>query len=691
MADPRSEKIDKIWANRVQREIDQLQRKPPPGVSLDERTSFDETTGTCVVVIRCIVDSEEARAAAECKVGESGAADPSLGVTKLFVLSVDIGLKSRYPFEVPTTLVIEGSTHFPAGAIVEGTDPPELVSPADADVWTPSHTMATLSTTVLLSSAAKALGPLRVPRAATVILTVRGASAVVVAVGGGGGGGGPPQAAPPPPPPPALNNEPVVGEALLLASMRDLLGESMYPCKPVATGRFDEMRIALYPPRYLCVTPALRCVVAEESRLRPSIAVVVYSRSLRDLGKLHFKPHGTRLSLVFKALKDEGLDPKQAGLPTTLHVELASCEETGECVAEIKGRLEAKGVQGTRTSLAKTKALDRADKLLALAKAKAAEVDASVSKSSAAAAAGTTRGDDGGSAAAEQADEDGSGEEEDPEAAAKDAVLGVASVTEAMDLFRQSAEQYAAMSDDRHLEVLEQMHVFLQSASVLSVLSQPPPPPPSKDPAQSAPPPPPMTSDTSDDMDNEENVLQETVKTEPGQGNDDSGIVLSPQTSPQVESEQEPVAAAEAEEEKMAAAAAAAAAEEEEVPARLPGSLRDSAAPRPVSRVSLGKSASMAWDTETEEGLGAGGGTTVGVSVVGAGTMVGATTVGVETIVGATTVGATTLVGVNGWGYGCGGGHYSWGSFFVLDCLLVGFIFTPIFFLIFLVVFFATA
>mmetsp|Transcript_60420 Transcript_60420/g.121241 ORF Transcript_60420/g.121241 Transcript_60420/m.121241 type:complete len:210 (-) Transcript_60420:68-697(-) len=184
MADPRSEKIDKIWANRVQREIDQLQRKPPPGVSLDERTSFDETTGTCVVVIRCIVDSEEARAAAECKVGESGAADPSLGVTKLFVLSVDIGLKSRYPFEVPTTLVIEGSTHFPAGAIVEGTDPPELVSPADADVWTPSHTMATLSTTVLTFLRSESPWPTpRSPRS-------DGDSDGAGSVGGGGGGGG---------------------------------------------------------------------------------------------------------------------------------------------------------------------------------------------------------------------------------------------------------------------------------------------------------------------------------------------------------------------------------------------------------------------------------------------------------------------------------------------------------------------
>jgi len=98
----RLQKIDKIWANRVQREIDQLKRKPTPGVLLDDRTSFDASTGDCVIMVRCIIDPVEAEEAAkaaaaseEATEGESGAATSTPVFTKSFVMSVDIGLKSR--------------------------------------------------------------------------------------------------------------------------------------------------------------------------------------------------------------------------------------------------------------------------------------------------------------------------------------------------------------------------------------------------------------------------------------------------------------------------------------------------------------------------------------------------------------------------------------------------------------------
>jgi hypothetical protein len=185
---------------------------------------------------------------------------------------------------VPTTLLIEGSSFFPAGAVVEGTNPPELVSPADADVWTPSHTMATLATTVLAFLRSEGPWPTPRPKARNSSSSSGSAEATdVLGSGGGGGGGGghrgggsPPAPQTPPRAPPALNPEPLVGEALLLAAMREQLGECMFPCKQVANSRFEEMRLALSAPRYLCLTPALRCFVAEESRLRPSTATVVF-------------------------------------------------------------------------------------------------------------------------------------------------------------------------------------------------------------------------------------------------------------------------------------------------------------------------------------------------------------------------------------------------------------------------------
>jgi len=114
------------------------------------------------------------------------------------------------------------------------------------------------------------------------------------------------------------------------------------------------MKFALFPPRFLGISPS-DVLVVEENRLRPSQATVLTVRPLSSLGKLHFKPTSSRLSFVFK----------EGGV---LHVELGSHEEVDECVGQVRGRLESQGVTGTRTSAAKSRALERAHKLLDLAK-----------------------------------------------------------------------------------------------------------------------------------------------------------------------------------------------------------------------------------------------------------------------------------------------------------------------------------
>jgi ubiquitin-protein ligase len=122
--------MDKIWANRVQKEVENLREKPPAGVQLDDRTFFSESDGKCVVYCRC----------ATSKTGNEAAADEdNAAKVAHFVLEIDISVDKRYPFEVPTVKVVEGSNLFPQGAIQDGTN--VLNSPADSDIWTPSHSV----------------------------------------------------------------------------------------------------------------------------------------------------------------------------------------------------------------------------------------------------------------------------------------------------------------------------------------------------------------------------------------------------------------------------------------------------------------------------------------------------------------------------------------------------------------------
>ena len=98
------------------------------------------------------------------------------------------------------------------------------------------------------------------------------------------------------------------------------------------------------------------------------------------------------------------------------------------------------------------------------------------------------------------------------------AAPSVAMVTSAMDLFRQAAEQYSAVSgsEGKHEEVLAMMHIFLQSERVQHILTQPEPSSPAAavaaasaatevsknitaSEATAAPPPPPMTTSASDE------------------------------------------------------------------------------------------------------------------------------------------------------------------------------------------------
>ena len=81
----------------MERELNGLRTSPPPGVFLEGGTTFDATEGNCVVLVRCLCNSSlNAAAAAE---------ERAEGSAESFVLAIDIGLASRYPFEVPTVAI----------------------------------------------------------------------------------------------------------------------------------------------------------------------------------------------------------------------------------------------------------------------------------------------------------------------------------------------------------------------------------------------------------------------------------------------------------------------------------------------------------------------------------------------------------------------------------------------------------
>lgn len=110
--------------------------------------------------------------------------------------------------------IIEGAEGFPPGSLVGGTSPPVLVSPADSEVWTPSHSCGTLATTV--QTYLRSGLPWPQPRTPTA-----GAPA----------------------PPPTAASEPKAdssgrlsaGEVVAVAALREDFGDSMYPCKPVGS------------------------------------------------------------------------------------------------------------------------------------------------------------------------------------------------------------------------------------------------------------------------------------------------------------------------------------------------------------------------------------------------------------------------------------------------------------------------
>ena len=392
---------------------------------------FDPVTGACVVVVR--IDPAEPVAAGKKKMPAAAAHEPAASdEDRSFMLAVDIGLASRYPFEVPKVTVQSGS--LPEGATVPETDPPEVVSPADSDVWTPSHSIATLASTI--RTYVQSGMPWPQP--------------------GGGAPGAPGAAAAAEEATP--QGAPLFSQGLIvpLSLVRDAYSESMYPCKPAAANKWEEIKIALYPPRALVLTER-QIAVVEESRLRPSMATVLVARAQADLSKLHFRQGSPRLSLVFKPL------PTATAEKGPLVVDLASPAEAKECVADIRSRLAAQGVAGTRSSAAKAKALARADELLVLASTRQAALTEALAGDLA--SGGTS-------------------------AALVDDVAGT------MDLYRQAAEQYGAMGDPRHEEVLAAMHAFLSTPDAQAVLTAPAPVPL---PATPGPPPPPPLTAAEDD------------------------------------------------------------------------------------------------------------------------------------------------------------------------------------------------
>lgn len=141
---------------------------------------------------------------------------------------------------MPEVTIIEGAEDFPPGSLVDGTSPPVLVSPADSEVWTPSHSCGTLAITVqtYLRSGLPWPQP-RTPASGAPAPAPRAAAPNIAASPQYAAAAGPQ----------ASSHKLAVGEVAVLAVLRDSLGDAFYPCKPVGV---------LFPCRLVnstCVLP----------------------------------------------------------------------------------------------------------------------------------------------------------------------------------------------------------------------------------------------------------------------------------------------------------------------------------------------------------------------------------------------------------------------------------------------------
>ena len=91
--------------------------------------------------------------------------------------------------------------------------------------------------------------------------------------------------------------------------------------------------------------------------MRRGQASVVSCQPLQELTKLHFKPTGSTLTLLFRANHETGDETPP------WHLELRSPDAAAACVDHLKSRLAGQGVSATRTTLANSKALERAAKV----------------------------------------------------------------------------------------------------------------------------------------------------------------------------------------------------------------------------------------------------------------------------------------------------------------------------------------
>ncbi len=115
-----------------------------------------------------------------------------------------------------TVVISEGAANFPEGSLVPGTSPPVLISPADEEIWTPSHTISTLLVTIFAFLRSGMPWPAsRNSKPARAALNL------------------------------------IVGEVVPLQALREAMGEQMYSCKSVQTAKTFKQTYPPPPPPFI--------------------------------------------------------------------------------------------------------------------------------------------------------------------------------------------------------------------------------------------------------------------------------------------------------------------------------------------------------------------------------------------------------------------------------------------------------
>uniref|UniRef100_A0A7S2AVY5 Translation elongation factor EF1B beta/delta subunit guanine nucleotide exchange domain-containing protein n=1 Tax=Octactis speculum TaxID=3111310 RepID=A0A7S2AVY5_9STRA len=221
------------------------------------------------------------------------------------VISVDMGIPTRYPFEPPKFQILEGMECFPGLTDM-------LTGGKLHESWTPSSNLAA----VLASAIKVARNPVQPSEPEDSSKT------------------------------PAAEAVFMTGDIVDMDALREdeaLLGP-IFPCKQLNAGsltqRMSTFSMSAYTStRHLLLTTT-QVVEIEESRLS-SRASVLSCANLRHLARLQFKAGRSELKIMFK--------PSSKLAP--LNLDMQTAEAASQCVDLIRHRLKTRGVTGIHTSV----------------------------------------------------------------------------------------------------------------------------------------------------------------------------------------------------------------------------------------------------------------------------------------------------------------------------------------------------